>query len=390
MHKKEQELRQALTEAKNKATEFLEAGDNEKAKEFLNKAKEAKEQLELFSAVNGIEVPAVNEPQQQQQQGTPGKQGVQGAENKINYKEVFMKAIKGQRLTEAEANTMREFKAAVVEGTDANGGYLVPQDIETKVKELRRAGDALENFVNVVPVSTNKGSRVIEVDADSTPLTKLDEMGNMEEEDAPTFAQVNYAIEEYAGFLPISNSVLADSTEAIIQYLSNWFAKKSRATRNALILTELGTIEKTTFADYKAIKKALNVTLDPSIAASAKIYTNQDGFDYLDNLMDQQGRPLLQPMPTDATKRTFAGKEVVVLSNKTLATDTNKAPFIVGDMYEAITLFDRQQLSIDMTTQGGNAWRTNSTEMRAIEREDVAKVDANAVVYGQLDITPAV
>ena len=78
-----------------------------------------------------------------------------------------------------------------------------------------------------------------------------------------------------------------------------------------------------------------------------------------------------------------------MLSNKTIATDKDgKAPFIVGDLKEAVILWDRKQLSIDMTKEGGNAWRTNTSEFRAIEREDVTLWDAEAVVYGQIVVTP--
>ena len=49
-------------------------------------------------------------------------------------------------------------------------------------------------------------------------------------------------------------------------------------------------------------------------------------------------------------------------------------------------LWDRQQLSLDMTKEGGSAW-SNTTEFRAIEREDVTLWDTEAVVYGQITVT---
>ncbi|MRB67562.1 phage major capsid protein, partial [Bacillus thuringiensis] len=103
------------------------------------------------------------------------------------------------------------------------------------------------------------------------------------------------------------------------------------------------------------IKTALNVTLDPAFSAVANIITNQDGFNYLDQLEDKDGRPLLQPDPTNPTRKLLSGKPVIVLSNKTIATDKDgKAPFIVGDLKEAVVLWDRQQLSLDMTKEGGS------------------------------------
>nr|WP_269820042.1 phage major capsid protein [Bacillus velezensis] len=51
-----------------------------------------------------------------------------------------------------------------------------------------------------------------------------------------------------------------------------------------------------------------------------------------------------------------------------------------------MVLFDRQQQSIASTDVGG-AFETNTTKVRAIEREDVKLWDSEAVVYGQLTLS---
>ncbi|WP_269820040.1 phage major capsid protein [Bacillus velezensis] len=50
-----------------------------------------------------------------------------------------------------------------------------------------------------------------------------------------------------------------------------------------------------------------------------------------------------------------------------------------------MVLFDRQQQSIASTDVG--AFETNTTKVRAIEREDVKLWDSEAVVYGQLTLS---
>lgn len=125
------------------------------------------------------------------------------------------------------------------------------------------------------------------------------------------------------------------------------------------------------------------------------MFTNQDGYNYLDQLEDNDGRPLLQPDPTSPSSKLLFGKRVVVLSNKTLASGSDGTtgddlfPFIVGDLKESIVLFDRKKLSVDMTKEGGDAWKTDSTELRAIEREDVKLRDGEAVIYGQIAVPVA-
>ncbi|HHT7076078.1 TPA: phage major capsid protein [Bacillus cereus] len=385
MDKREQELRQKVADLKAKAEEFNNSGKYEDAKAKIEEAKNAKNELDNYLAMKQIQVP---EPVNSQAGALPPA-SVKNEDP--SYKDVFMKAIRGQSLSHEEASVMQEYKAALSENTGKDGGYIVPEDITTTINQLKQTVDNLEQYVNVQPVSTNKGARTLEKRAASTPFAPLSEYGKpnaMQEIASPEFDRLSYAIEDYAGFLPVPNDLLDDTDQALEEYLRQWIAKKSIATRNYLILQELNKLTKVDFKDYKGIKTALNVTLDPAFAAGANIFTNQDGFNYLDQLEDKNGRPLLQPDPTNPTRSLLSGKPVITLSNKTIATDKDgKAPFIVGNLKEAIILWDRKQLSIDMTTEGGNAWRTNTSEFRAIEREDVTPWDTEAVVYGQIIVT---
>ncbi|PEW85065.1 phage major capsid protein [Bacillus cereus] len=386
MDKHEQELRQRIADLKAKAEEFNNSGKYEDAKAKIEEAKNAKNELDNYLSMNQIQVP---EPVNSQTGALPP---APVKNENASYKEVFMKAIRGQNLTHEEASVMQEYKAALSENKGEDGGYIVPEDITTTINQLKQTTDSLEQYVNVQPVSTNKGARTLEKRAASTPFAPLSEYGNpnaMKEIASPQFDRIPYEIDDYAGFLPVPNDLLSDTDQALENYLRQWIAKKSVATRNYLILQEINKLTKVDLKDYNGLKTTLNVTLDPIFAASANIITNQDGFNYLDQLEDKNGRPLLQPDPTNPTRKLFVGKPVVVLSNKTIATDgAGKAPFIVGDLKEAIVLWDRQQLSIDMTKEGGNAWRSNTTEFRAIEREDVTLWDTEAVVYGQIIVAP--
>ena len=73
-----------------------------------------------------------------------------------------MKAIRGQNLTHEEASVMQEYKAALSENTGKDGGFIVPEDITTTINQLKQTTDSLEQYVNVQPVSTNKGARTLE------------------------------------------------------------------------------------------------------------------------------------------------------------------------------------------------------------------------------------
>jgi HK97 family phage major capsid protein len=386
MDKKEQELRQMVADLKGAAETFMSTGKQDEAKAKIEEAKLAKSELDNYLEMKNLSVP-----------DPVDKGGLQKIKDEntqpVAYKEVFFKALRGKSLNKEEASVLESFKAALSANTDQDGGYIVPEDITTTINELKNTVDNLEQYVTVEPVKTNKGARTLERRADSTPFAPLSEYATpnpLTEIGSPKFDRLSFEIEDYAGFLPVPNDLLSDTDQALEAYLRRWIAKKSKATRNSLILTALNSLVKVPFANEKDIKSALNVELDPAFSAVANVYTNQDGFNYLDQLEDADKRPLLQPDPTNATRKFLSGRPVVVLSNKTIATVAGKAPVIVGDLKEAIVLFDRQQMSLDMTKEGGNAWRTNTTEFRAIEREDVKVWDSEAVVYGELDITPVV
>jgi HK97 family phage major capsid protein len=383
--KQEQLLRQKIADLKALAEQLNNDGKAEEARAKIEELKVAKAELENYLEIKNLKIPEPGQPKAGL--NAPKEQTEPNAE----YKAIFFKALRGKRLSAEESSVLESFKAALSENTGEDGGYIVPEDVSTAINELKQTVDNLEQYVNVQTVTTNKGSRTLEKRADSTPFAPLSEYGDpnaMGEIASPEFDRLPWAIEDYAGFLPVPNDLLNDTDQALEEYLRNWISKKSKATRNYLILTALGTLDKTELKDVDDIKKALNVTLDPAFSAVAKIYTNQDGFNYLDQIKDANGNYLLQTDPKNYTQKMLFGRPVIVLSNKTIATTSEGlAPFIIGDLYEAVVLWDRQQLSVDMTKEGGNAWRTNTTEFRAIEREDVTIWDDEAVVYGQLKVT---
>lgn len=322
---------------------------------------------------------AQEEPQHDPETKTPQQATDDIAETEVkNHVQLFAHALRTGKVPQP--------LAAMKEGVDEDGGLIVPQDISTKINEKRRQFDTLANLVDVIPVSTNKGSRVLEKLSDITPLANLEELENIEELENPKFENIKYNIKDYAGILVLSNDLLADTKEALLQYLTTWLAKKSAVTRNTLILNQLGTLAKTTVSKQDDIKDILNVKLDPAINATTKVVTNQSGFNMLDKLKDAFGRYLLQPNPTDPTKKLLFGKPVSVISDKYLpssGTKTPKHPLIIGDLKEAVKLFDRQQYSILTTNVGGKAFYRNSTDVRIIEREDVVLWDTDAVVYAE-------
>ncbi|MDQ8092108.1 phage major capsid protein [Bacillus amyloliquefaciens] len=396
MSKKEIALRQQFTEKKQQADKALQEGNTDEARALLDEVKQLKNQIELMTEGRSLDVPdlpgGVNfvPEQERNPEGRAGDTGAKEERQKM-FTQAFMKSLRGKRLTEEERDLFESEEFRAMSGkNEEDGGILIPEDISRTIKELKREQEQqLEQYVTVEPVATRSGTRMLEKNSNMTPFAVLEEMDEIAETDQPKFTKLSYNITDYAGILPLSNTLLQDTDQAIMSYVARWFVKKSITTRNALILSILDSLKKVQFKGLDNIKKTLNVTLDPAISAGAIIMTNQDGFDYLDQLKDGDGKYLLKDIPTEPTNKMLFGRRVVVISNKVLKTVSGKAPMIIGDLKEAIVLFDRQQQSIASTDVGAGAFETNTTKVRAIEREDVRLWDSEAVVYGQLTLAEA-
>ncbi len=280
----------------------------------------------------------------------------------------------------------------MTEGTPADGGLIVPSDIQTMIREQMRALNPLSELFTVETVSTNTGSRVRDT-APTNGFTKVSEMGTISKDDKPAFAKVEYTVEDYALIVPVSNDLLKDTDQNLLAYLSRWLGKKAVITENKLLLTLLTALDGsaasiTETGALKAIKKLVNTMLDPIFGVSASFLTNQSGFNFLDSLEDGNGRPLLQVNPADRTQYMVGGRAVHVVSDAVLPNKTT-APLYVGDFKSFGTLFRRQAMEIASTNVGGNAWNTNSTEVRAITRLDAKQFDAAAVAAGKITLPGA-
>ncbi len=279
-------------------------------------------------------------------------------------------------------------------GTPAgsDGGFLVPEDLDLSIRERRRALNPLADLFNAETVTAPTGWRIMD-EAPGTGMTKVNEMATIPTNDQPKFGKVPYAVEKYGLIVPASNELLTDNISNLFGYLSKWFSKKQVLTENTLLLAAMRKLTASALgADgLSGLKKVLNILLDPEISAGATIICNQTGFDYLDQLKDTTGRGLLQPDPTNATQYCILGRAVKLMSNKTMANVTADgsatADIFIGDAQEYATLFTGQGFEVVSTDVGGNAFRTDSTEVRGIVRMGVSVFDNEAMVRRSVSVT---
>ncbi len=370
--KKSDELRQFVASLRK---EVMELQAQEKMDEAAARAKELNDAVRDLRTQEAIETADLSRALQHPSTsvGAPAS-----AENVIRLRNrVFNKLVFGRSLDEQEKEFVNMAGTpGQVEGTPGKGGYIVPEEQISILREYRRANLALRSFCGYQTVSTDSGKRPT-MSSEKGKLIAFDELNEIHQDDLD-FGQVAYKIASYGDIIPVSNELVDDNNVNLMEVIGRRFATKAINTENDKILAKLPT-SATAITDYKGIIKALNTKIDPMQAISSVILTNQDGYDYLDELTDSMGRPLLTRSLADPSMSVFRGKTVIPASNQILATKTAGMPFYVGSMTEAVAFFDRQQVAIRASSEAG--FTKNATYVRAIERFDVQADDPGAMVF---------
>lgn len=376
MNKKMREIKAKIQQKTAEAKTYMVDGENKntaKAEELMNEVDDLKKEYALEERIFNAE----------KEEGAPDEEEREEKKS-VDALEKFGKdAKRGFRLDKS-----------MNEGTAADGGYTVPEDVVTRVEKYRESKPSLLKLVTVVKVKTNKGERTFKKRSQQTGFTKVGESGKIPAKATPQFERIEYEIEKYAGYFPVTNEVLEDSDASLGQVLVEWIGDESRVTANKLILEQIAAKAAVELKNFDGIKKAINVTLGAAFKGRVKIVTNDDGLQYLDTLKDGDDRYLLTPNPSDVMSMTLSvGAQripVEVIPNSDMPTADNKVPFIIGDLKEGIVYWDRKQMNIkisDVAVVGDlNAYEEDLTLYRAIEREDVTQRDADAFVNGYITV----
>ncbi|EPM7559723.1 phage major capsid protein [Enterococcus faecium] len=318
------------------------------------------------------------------------------AEQVITMRENDIQPLNNQE-KDLKAKFVKDFKAMIKgdssvlnmidssnDDSGSNAGLTIPEDIQTAIHKLVRQFDSLQEYVTVEKVTTTKGSRVYEKWADITPLANLDdEKGTIGDNDDPKLLIIKYTIHRYAGINTVTNSLLKDTAENILAWLSGWIAKKVVVTRNKAIIEKMNaTPSKPTITKFDDIKDLINTSVDPAIAKTSFLITNVSGFNTISKVKDADGKYMVQPVVTQPDIKQIDGKNIVVIADRWLPDVNGAHPLGFGDLKQAITLFDRENMSLLTTNIGAGAFEHDLTKIRVIDRFDVQATDADAFVMG--------
>lgn len=290
---------------------------------------------------------------------------------------LMAKVIKRKPLTDAE-------NAMLVGDEDTGTNYLVPEDVSLTIREARKSytSVALKELVRVYPTSMLSGSRVYDVEGNGKLIAfeDGDEIGNLPE---PNFVQKKWSVNQYGGFMAVSNLLAGAEKAGLMAYINNEFVRDAIRTENEIILNALKR-DKTPIEikGLAGLKEQINLGIEPDYLSDGVIVTNQTGWHMLDSETDAVGRPMLNRDPLNPTQHLYMGLRVVRLSDNVLENVGGKAPVFIGSLKAGICFFDYTALEFAVSKEV--EFRRNQTVIRVIERFAVEQEFPQAYIYGLL------
>ena len=375
-----EELKEKIETLRAEALEALENDDVELAKAKKEEIEKLKKQLEE------LEVEEEKSEEKEEVQEMEERSILKNDDFNIEVPEVTSEEV---RAFEAYLQGEKRDIAGGSIKTDS-GFVVIPEEIVTDILKLKEFEFNLDQFVTVKKVQNGAGKYPVVRQSAVAALPVVEELAANPELAVKPFFELAYDIKTHRGYFRISREAIEDSKINVLGELKVWLARTIAATRNAAIIDVLknggpgedGQTTKLvaeTVTDVDGIKDAINLNIQPNYEHNVAI-VSQTAFATLDKLKDKNGNYLMQADIKEATSKRLLGARVVVLPDEMLGEDGANT-IIVGNLKDAIVLFDRSQYQAQWT----DYMHFGECLMVAV-RQDARLLDNKAAVVLTLDV----
>ena len=243
-------------------------------------------------------------------------------------------------------NGMRSKYASVSnvlsEGTDSEGGYLVPDEYENTLVQALEGENVIRGRSHVI--TTSNGTHKIPVVASKGEASWIDENGAYPEDD-DTFAQVNIDAHKIGTIIKVSEELLNDSAFNLESYFAQEFGRRIGTKEEEAFINGNGSSKPTgilasaevgvTTASDKAITADELIDLFYSLKGvyrrNAVWVLNDTTVKAIRKLKDNNGQYIWQPALKDGDHDTLLGRPILTTgAMPEIAADAK--PVIFGDL----------------------------------------------------------
>lgn len=243
-------------------------------------------------------------------------------------------------------NGMRSKHASVSnvlsEGTDSEGGYLVPDEYENTLVQALEGENVIRGRSHVI--TTSNGTHKIPVVASKGEASWIDENGAYPEDD-DTFAQVSIDAHKVGTIIKVSEELLNDSAFNLESYFAQEFGRRIGTKEEDAFINGNGSSKPTgiltsaevgvTAASDKAITADEIIDLFYSLKGvyrrNAVWVLNDSTVKVIRKLKDENGQYIWQPALKDGDHDTLLGRPILTTgAMPEIAADAK--PVIFGDL----------------------------------------------------------
>lgn len=234
------------------------------------------------------------------------------------YKAAFWKQVR------AKDGIPTEIRNALSEGTDTEGGYLVPDEFEHTLVQALSEENIVRNHAHVF--TTTSGSHKIPVVTTKGTAAWVDEGGTITESD-DVFGQQLIGAHKVATLIKVSEELLNDSAFDLEAYFTTEFARRIGNAEEDAFLNGNGTGKPTgIFDDTSGAKLGITTgsataitadevidlfySLDGAYRRNAIWVVNDSTIKAIRKLKDGNGQYLWQPALHEGTFDTLLGKRI--------------------------------------------------------------------------------
>lgn len=288
----------------------------------------------------------------------------------------FWKALVYHRVDEESNKALK----ALVEGTDSEGGYLVPEEFRAEVFRVLPDMSVMRRLARVLPMSTDT-LNLNTLTARPTAYWTAEYASKSTT--SAEFGRVVLQPNDLVCLLPVTEQLLADANINMVQFITEIFAEAIAVAEDKAFFTGSGTgqpkgISQETLTQVDA---GLNINFDAIIDLEASVPARVAsspgaayvGSRYVKNLLrkvkDNDGNYIWRDGGASNNGEVRRLPDTLHGYPFHEQNDINQRHLYFGD-WRYYIIGDRQAVSVRTTTEGGEAWRRNAMEIKAVERVD--------------------
>lgn len=367
----------------NEAQNLFDEDKVEEAKAKLNQLKKVRASIDGLEALieeesaTGSVIPAI-----------PAVSPASDTSKSAMFVRACIKKFTKKTLSEAE-NALLLPTADTPVG-DNGESYILPKDIHTRILKKIRSFKSIRNDIGYLMVGALSGTIPTDDIDGLQELADFTDGTELKDDNDIKITGINYTLVEKAGFIPLSNTLLALSDEDLLEYVIGYFARRAVLTENNMAFKAMAKDKAAkAISTHTDIAGSIIENIDPAFEDTTVIIVNQSGFKWMDTQHYPDGKKVLKKDPVTG-KWMFGEYEVSKYPNRMLKnTAEGKSPVFYGALSEGVKLLDLGKVSFAASAEAG--FKINATLARVIEFVDVQQFDGSdaCYCYGEINLADA-